>query len=317
MTKTVTLRRATLTAKVRYDIEEDYDYAFLEASTDGGPPGPRSRRTCRPDTDDQSGFNASGTGITGATAGDWVDLTATLPAGTNALRFRYQTDGGFGRARASRSTTSPSAAPSSAPPRPTRAGPSTASAPRPAPRRSRSSTPTSPRTASTTATTRRSRPPTTSGSPTRKPDWVEIYPYQDGMLINYWDTSYADNNVGDHPGGGLILPVDAHPTFVHCLRRPADASADPGLRLDLRARADRRDHDPQGQPDDASRRSRPCRRSTTPRPGGSTGTRTPHRQPRRPLPARLVGVDVPKTGTTITVNGATTAGHLNVTVAPK
>ena len=25
----------------------------------------------------------------------------------------------------------------------------------------------------------------------------------------------ATNNVGDHPGGGLILPVDAHPTFHH------------------------------------------------------------------------------------------------------
>jgi immune inhibitor A len=29
------------------------------------------------------------------------------------------------------------------------------------------------------------------------------------------------------------------------------------------------------------------------------------------------GVDVPKTGTTVTVNGATTGSHLNITVAPK
>ncbi len=28
-------------------------------------------------------------------------------------------------------------------------------------------------------------------------------------------TQYADNNVGDHPGAGLILPIDAHPTFHH------------------------------------------------------------------------------------------------------
>ncbi|WP_246355411.1 immune inhibitor A domain-containing protein [Nocardioides ungokensis] len=33
--------------------------------------------------------------------------------------------------------------------------------------------------------------------------------------MSYWDTSYTDNNVGDHPGGGEILPVDAHPYFVH------------------------------------------------------------------------------------------------------
>ncbi|MEV7201706.1 immune inhibitor A domain-containing protein [Streptomyces griseoluteus] len=50
---------------------------------------------------------------------------------------------------------------------------------------------------------------------TERPDWVEHYPYQDGLLIWKWDTSQADNNTnennGGHPGTGLILPVDAHP----------------------------------------------------------------------------------------------------------
>jgi immune inhibitor A len=40
---------------------------------------------------------------------------------------------------------------------------------------------------------------------------VDHYPYQDGLLISYWDTSQEDNNTSDHPGEGLILPVDAHP----------------------------------------------------------------------------------------------------------
>jgi immune inhibitor A len=44
---------------------------------------------------------------------------------------------------------------------------------------------------------------------------VEHFPYQDGLLIWYWDTSFADNNVGDHPGGGEILPIDAHPGVMH------------------------------------------------------------------------------------------------------
>lgn len=48
-----------------------------------------------------------------------------------------------------------------------------------------------------------------------KPNWVEHYPYQDGMLVWYYDTSYPDNNVGDYCAqgrcGGLYLPVDAHP----------------------------------------------------------------------------------------------------------
>ena len=48
-----------------------------------------------------------------------------------------------------------------------------------------------------------------------KPDWVEHFPYQDGLLVSYWDESFGDNNVGDHPGGGLILPVDAHPNILH------------------------------------------------------------------------------------------------------
>ncbi|AXK36522.1 M6 family metalloprotease domain-containing protein [Streptomyces armeniacus] len=48
------------------------------------------------------------------------------------------------------------------------------------------------------------------GWPSTRPDWVERYDYQKGLLIWLWDTSQADNNVGVHPGEGLILPVDAH-----------------------------------------------------------------------------------------------------------
>jgi immune inhibitor A len=44
------------------------------------------------------------------------------------------------------------------------------------------------------------------------PDWVEHFPYQDGLLIHYWDTTQDDNNTSVHPGEGLILPIDAHPT---------------------------------------------------------------------------------------------------------
>lgn len=44
-----------------------------------------------------------------------------------------------------------------------------------------------------------------------RPDWVEHFPYQNGLLIWKWDTSQADNNTSEHPGTGLVLPVDAHP----------------------------------------------------------------------------------------------------------
>ena len=35
------------------------------------------------------------------------------------------------------------------------------------------------------------------------------------MLVWYWNTQYGNNNVGDHPGEGEILPVDAHPSIMH------------------------------------------------------------------------------------------------------
>jgi immune inhibitor A len=43
------------------------------------------------------------------------------------------------------------------------------------------------------------------------PNFVDHFPYQDGMLLLYWDTSQPDNNTRTHPGQGLILPIDAHP----------------------------------------------------------------------------------------------------------
>ena len=54
------------------------------------------------------------------------------------------------------------------------------------------------------------------GFPTR-PDYVEHFPYQDGLLISYWDTSQADNNTSQHPGEGRILPIDAHPDLLYRL----------------------------------------------------------------------------------------------------
>ncbi|MEV5429639.1 immune inhibitor A domain-containing protein [Streptomyces sp. NPDC052701] len=49
---------------------------------------------------------------------------------------------------------------------------------------------------------------------TARPDWVEHYAYQNGLLIWKWDTSQADNNTSEHEGTGLVLPVDSHPTAL-------------------------------------------------------------------------------------------------------
>jgi immune inhibitor A len=50
--------------------------------------------------------------------------------------------------------------------------------------------------------------------PTR-PNWVEHFSYRPGLLISYWDTSQLDNNTSEHPGKGLILPIDAHPDVIY------------------------------------------------------------------------------------------------------
>lgn len=49
------------------------------------------------------------------------------------------------------------------------------------------------------------------GFSTTRPDWVEHYSYQKGLLVWLWDTSQKDNNTSRHHGSGLILPVDASP----------------------------------------------------------------------------------------------------------
>ena len=55
-----------------------------------------------------------------------------------------------------------------------------------------------------------------------KPDWVERFPYQNGLLVWYSDGACTDNNTITHPGCGQTLPVDA---------RPAPVMLDGGVRL--------------------------------------------------------------------------------------
>lgn len=43
------------------------------------------------------------------------------------------------------------------------------------------------------------------------PGIVDHYAYQDGLLITYWDTAQANNNTSQHKGEGRSIPIDAHP----------------------------------------------------------------------------------------------------------
>jgi immune inhibitor A len=48
-----------------------------------------------------------------------------------------------------------------------------------------------------------------------RPNWAEHFPYQDGLLIWYWDTSFEDNDVSVHPGQGEVLVIDSHPAPLY------------------------------------------------------------------------------------------------------
>jgi len=212
MTREVPPGGGALRAKVRYDIEEGYDYAFLEVSSDGGENW-EPVETSESDLDNDCGESCT-PGISGSTNGAWVNLTADVPNNTDTLRWRYTTDTAVVEPGFQIDNITLDGAPIG--------------------------------TAETEEGWVFDGFRTTNGSETieyfnayvaenrqyrnydrslesaynfgfldKRPDWVEHYPYQNGLLVNYWDSSYTDNNVGDHPGSGLVLPVDAHPTFTH------------------------------------------------------------------------------------------------------
>jgi immune inhibitor A len=49
------------------------------------------------------------------------------------------------------------------------------------------------------------------GYASTRPDFVDHYAYQQGLLISYWDTSQSNNDTMAHPGSGRNLYIDAHP----------------------------------------------------------------------------------------------------------
>ncbi|MGE5377675.1 MAG: M6 family metalloprotease domain-containing protein [Bacteroidota bacterium] len=202
---------ATLSAKVKYNTELDWDYAYLVYSTDNGATW-TGIQTNLSTTYNPYGQNY-GYGITGSSGNQWVDLTATLPAGNVLLGFRYWTDantGGFGFMVDDINITG------------------------------------FPTDGAETDAGWTYKPTTgfhvTNGTETKfynnyyvaeyrtykgydstlkvgpyffgytapKNNFVDHFPYQDGLLINYWDTSQANNQTRNHPGAGLLLPIDAH-----------------------------------------------------------------------------------------------------------
>ncbi len=193
-------RSVTVTTQAWYSIEAGYDYLYAEYSTDGG------------DT-----WTQAGSPIDGDSRGRWTGLRYTYKPGAASLfRFRYQTDGGVNEAgafldsiaiKADRTTFTDGAESGD-----------------------NGWTPDgwSISTGSDTNTTEmyylmenrqyvgydatlETGPYNFSEGITR-PDWVEFFPYQPGMLVWLVDKAYANNNTSTTPGHGAALPVDARPT---------------------------------------------------------------------------------------------------------
>jgi len=215
MTKSFTLGAgAALSAKVNYGIEEGYDYASLIASTDGG-----ATWSTVPTNLSNSAVEANS--VDGFSNG-WVDLTADLSAYTGDVKlgFQYVTDGGVSEAGFMVDDLTISGFPIDG--------------------------------AEADAGWTFDGFRATTGSELNSyshyylaenivywgydytlkvgpynfgfldnpalGNYVERFPYQDGMLVSYWNTRYNNNDTDPaRKGTGMLLYVDAHP---QALKRP-------------------------------------------------------------------------------------------------
>ncbi|MHA5049861.1 immune inhibitor A domain-containing protein [Streptomyces sp. SD15] len=210
---------ATLTLDGWWDIEAGYDYLYTEVSTDGG-----SNWTAIDGTADGAAISRDGSGkpALDGTTDAYKKLAYPLDAYAGQsiqLRFRYATDGGVaqkGFAADSISVTADGTAvflddAESADAAWTADGFSRIGA-----------SITDDYAQYYIAENRQyvsydktlKVGPYNFGFSTTRPSWVEHFPYQNGLLIWKWDTSQADNNTSVHPGAGLVLPVDSHPTAL-------------------------------------------------------------------------------------------------------
>ena len=207
MTRTLSAPLAAATAltfRANYDIETDWDYAYVEATTDGTTWLPVNGNLSTATNPNGQNF---GSGITGSTGGAWVSGTYTLPAGTRAFRFRYWTDVSVvnpGFAVDSIALGSLFSDNGSTPANWALSGFS--------------------RIANGQVTNTyfhyylaESRSYVLNDSSLCGAynflwgNWLEKQCYADGLLVWYRNSAYADNNTSQHPGAGQILPVDAHP----------------------------------------------------------------------------------------------------------
>ena len=220
MTRDVDLSGAATAAidmQARFEIEADFDYLYVQASSDGG-----ATWTSLDGTVDGEPFVLDGSGtpaISGSSGGDWVPVNVPLDAYAGApasVRLLYRTDGGVAPDGffADDITISADGAPvvtSGAETDDegwTLAGFKATTGVEDglfnhyyiASNRTYESFDQYLKTG-----------PYNFGFLNTNPLWAEHFKYETGLLVSYWDTSMTDNNTSQHVGEGEILVIDAHP----------------------------------------------------------------------------------------------------------
>ena len=215
LTRTVDLTGATTSATVsawsKYDIETGYDYLYGEVSTNGG-----------------ANWTPLGTPVDGSS--DWKQISYDLSAYKSQIvqfRFRYATDGGYTENGPFLDDLAVSVDGNPVLNDDVESGDNGWTA-KGFTRMNGSTSEVVPQFylaenrvyGGYDATLKTG--PYNFGFNNTKADWVERFPYQNGLLVWYSDGECTDNNTITHPGCGEALPVDA---------RPAPVMLDGGVRL--------------------------------------------------------------------------------------
>ncbi|MFV2101953.1 immune inhibitor A domain-containing protein [Micromonospora sp. LOL_024] len=215
---------ATLSLKGRYSIEEDYDFLFFETSVDGG-------RTWTSQSGSVGGrplreISPGRFALDGSSDDKWVDIEIPLDSAAGhdvAFRLRYHTDGGVSEGGFSADavtltvdgeTVFADGAESGAADWALAGGFEVVE-----------ESYTRSFANYYIAGTRQhisydkylKTGPYFFGYADTRPDYVEHYPYQEGLLISYWNTRWTDNDTFAHPGEGRNLIIDAHPRPIYNL----------------------------------------------------------------------------------------------------
>jgi immune inhibitor A len=212
---------ASLALKGRYGIEAGFDFLYVEASTDA------TNWTALDGTIGGVAFGHDGAGrpAIDGTSNGWVDLNVPLPAAyltaTTSLRLHYVSDGGVSEGGVfadAISVVADGAAISTdgaeGTPAWTAAGFSVVGT---SITNAYDNFYIAAHRTYTSFDKYLETGPYFFGYATTKPDFVDHYAYQEGLLISYWDTSYTDNDTFAHPGNGRNLYIDAHPQPIYNL----------------------------------------------------------------------------------------------------